>query len=87
MEGHLGAGLVADLHSNVGGGYSPDGLANEALHWMVEQAEMLGLQVDHSYLAPFIPCFNSVLNESMTLMYRLFGQTVGQLAVMPPTEK
>src|SRR5437588_213063 len=26
------------VHSNVGGGYSPDGLANEALHWIVEKA-------------------------------------------------
>ena len=62
------------VHSNVGGGYSPDGLANEALHWMVEQAEQAGLSVDYDYLKPFRPCFNSVLNNSMTLMYRLFGR-------------
>jgi hypothetical protein len=62
------------VHSNVGGGYSPDGLANEALHWMVEQAEQVGLVMDHHYLKPFLPCFNSVLNNSMTLMYRLFGR-------------
>jgi uncharacterized protein (DUF2235 family) len=62
------------VHSNVGGGYSPDGLANEALHWMVGQAEQAGLALDSNYLKPFLPCFNSVLNDSMTLMYRLFGR-------------
>lgn len=61
------------VHSNVGGGYAPDGLANEALHWMVERAERLGLEFDAGYLAHFIPCFNSVLVDSMTLAYRAMG--------------
>jgi uncharacterized protein (DUF2235 family) len=73
-NGILVQAWFAGVHSNVGGGYSPDGLANEALHWIIEHAEKLGLQVDHVYLAPFLPCFNSVLNESMTCLYRLFGQ-------------
>ena len=61
------------MHSNVGGSYSPDGLANEALHWMVEKAESKGLEVDTDYLEHFRPCFNSVLNDSMTMTYRLMG--------------
>jgi uncharacterized protein (DUF2235 family) len=61
------------VHSNVGGGYSPDGLANEALHWMVGKAEALGLEFDQQYLRPFKPCFNSTLHDSMSAKYRLFG--------------
>lgn len=64
------------VHSNVGGGYSPDGLANEALHWMIEKAEALGLEFDGSYLKPFRPCFNSVLHDSMSAKYRIFGSYV-----------
>jgi uncharacterized protein (DUF2235 family) len=62
------------VHCNVGGGYSPDGLANEALHWLVEKAEGYGLEVDAEYLNHFRPCFNSTLNDSMNLMYRIFGE-------------
>lgn len=61
------------VHSNVGGSYSPDGLANEALHWLIEKAEGLGLEFNGGYLAKYRPCFNSVLNDSMTLTYRVMG--------------
>jgi hypothetical protein len=67
----------------VGGGYAPDGLANEALHWMVEKAEHLGLQVDPAYLLHFTPCFNSILQNSMTVMYRLFGPYIRPIGVQP----
>jgi uncharacterized protein (DUF2235 family) len=73
-RGTLVQAWFAGVHSNVGGGYSPDGLANEALLWMVEQAETHGLCFDHAYLKPFLPCFNSVLKNSMTILYRLLGQ-------------
>jgi hypothetical protein len=72
--GNLEQAWFAGVHCNVGGGYSPDGLANEALHWIVEKAESLGLEVDNSYLQFFRPCFNSTLNDSMTLGYRLLGE-------------
>lgn len=61
------------VHSNVGGGYKPDGLANEALHWIVSKAEALGLEIDHAYLDKFEPHYESTLHDSMTLKYRLFG--------------
>ena len=38
------------VHSNVGGGYAPDGLANEALHWIAGKAQALGLAVDDDFL-------------------------------------
>jgi len=72
-QGDLQQAWFAGVHSNVGGSYSPDGLANEALHWMVEKAESLGLECDSEYLAHFWPCFNSVLNDSMTITYKLMG--------------
>jgi uncharacterized protein (DUF2235 family) len=71
--GRLEQAWFAGVHSNVGGGYAPDGLANEALHWVVEKAENLGLEFDGTYLQFFTPCFNSVLQDSMTRMYKLMG--------------
>lgn len=74
--GTLEQAWFAGVHSNVGGGYSPDGLANEALHWVVEKAEKLGLEVDSHYLEHFLPCFNSVLQDSMTPVYRMMGLNI-----------
>jgi len=82
-NGRLEQVWFAGVHSNVGGSYSPDGLANEALHWMVEKAEELGLEFDNAYLAHYRPCFNSTLNDSMTLMYRIMGPTTREIAPRP----
>ena len=59
-------------HCGVGGGYKPDGLANEALHWVLEKAESHGLMLDSDYLAHYAPVFHSTLFDSMSLKYRLF---------------
>ena len=40
----------AGVHSNVGGGLVEDGLANCALHWMVEEAKAVGLDLDDDFL-------------------------------------
>ena len=61
------------VHSNVGGGYAPDGLANEALHWIAGKAQALGLAVDDDFLNHYLPCFNSVLHNSMSPLYTLMG--------------
>jgi len=61
------------VHSNVGGGYRPDGLANEALHWIVSRAEAVGLDVDHGYLDKFEPHFDSKLHDSMSFQFHMFG--------------
>ena len=71
------------VHSNVGGGYSPDGLANEALHWMLDKAEGLGLEFDRLYLQHYLPCFNSVLKDSMTFKYKLMGSYVRPIGQQP----
>ena len=78
-HGRLEQVWFAGVHSNVGGGYTPDGLANEALHWMVEQAEGLGLAFDASYLAFFAPVYGSELKDSMTAAYRVMGKHVREL--------
>jgi uncharacterized protein (DUF2235 family) len=77
--GTLQQAWFAGVHSDVGGGYTPDGLANEALHWMVEKAEGLGLEFDNAFLQHYRPCFNSVLHDSMSTMYRAMGQLVRPL--------
>lgn len=74
--GNLEQAWFPGVHCSVGGGYTPDGLANEALHWMVEKAEAFGLEFDVAYLTPFTPCFNSKRHDSMSVKYRLFGQYV-----------
>lgn len=43
---------------------------------MVDKACGCGLQFDGSYLAHYVPCFNSELNDSLTAKDRLLGQYV-----------
>jgi len=78
-NGNLEQVWFPGVHCGVGGGYAPDGLANEALQWMVEKAETHGLEVDRSYLTYFKPCFNSTLFDSMTPKYRVLGENVRKL--------
>ena len=80
-SGNLQQAWFPGVHCSVGGGYTPDGLANEALHWMVEKAEALGLEFDSEYLAPFTPCFNSKRHDSMSLKYRVFGEYLRPVGV------
>jgi uncharacterized protein (DUF2235 family) len=69
----------AGVHCNVGGSEKPDGVANEALHWMVEKAETLGLAVDANHLDKYTPCFNTKLANSMTPKYWALGEHVRPL--------
>lgn len=72
--GELEQAWFAGVHSNVGGSYKPDGAANEALHWLVEKAERLGLAFDNAALAHYEAHFRASLNDSMTAMYRPMGK-------------
>jgi uncharacterized protein (DUF2235 family) len=71
--GNLEQAWFPGVHSNIGGGNTPDGLANEALHWIVAKARALGLEFDDAYLAFFEPHWDSNLHDSMSAKYRLFG--------------
>lgn len=75
-SGTLQQAWFPGFHCNVGGSSDPDGVANEALHWMVEKAEALGLEMDTAYLAHYLPCFNSRLHDSMSFMYRAMPKHV-----------
>jgi len=69
------------VHSNIGGGYNPDGLANLTLKYMVSKAQALGLEFDHDYLKHFKGSYKSKLRESMTLKYRLLGEHIRPIAL------
>ncbi len=60
----------AGVHSNVGGGYVNDGLANIAFHWILDGAKQEGLQIDREYAAHFKPFPWDSLYDSSSLMYR-----------------
>ncbi len=71
--GNLEQAWFPGVHSNIGGGYTPDGLANEALHWMLGKARALDLEFDERFLGHFEPHYESTLHNSMSAKYRLFG--------------
>lgn len=72
-SGELEQVWFSGVHCNVGGGYTPDGLANHALQWMVGKARRLGLEFDDQYLLHFEPHYDSYLADSMTPLYRVMG--------------
>ncbi len=72
-SGGLEQAWFPGVHSGVGGSYAPDGLANEALHWIAEKAENCGLDLDSNYLGFFRPCFNSEKHESFSFKYQVLG--------------
>jgi len=64
----------AGVHTNIGGGYEKDGLANCAFQWMLKKAEANGLEFDKTYTAFYRPYPLDELRTSMTWYYRLLGE-------------
>lgn len=64
----------AGTHSNVGGGYADTGLSDLAFMWMKERAEACGLAFDARAIERLgvRPCWNGVLRDSKTGLYRRF---------------
>lgn len=60
----------AGVHSNVGGGYVDDGLANLAFHWMLDEATERGLTVDPGFAAAYRRYPQDRLYRSESLLYR-----------------
>lgn len=83
FSGTLEQAWFAGVHSNVGGSCFPDGLANEALHWIVEKAEGLGLEFNSAFLNYYPPCFNVPLRDSMSAMYKPLGPYVRPIGLQP----
>lgn len=61
----------AGSHSNVGGGYVKDGLANIPFRWLADEAKVHGLALDHDYLKHFNPYPQAQLYPSSSFWYSL----------------
>ncbi|MES9992667.1 MAG: DUF2235 domain-containing protein [Candidatus Thiodiazotropha sp.] len=61
------------VHTSIGGGYANDGLANGALHWMVNAAKLAGLELDDNFLGFYKPWFGDTRNDSFTGFMKLRG--------------
>ncbi|KZN51546.1 DUF2235 domain-containing protein [Pseudoalteromonas luteoviolacea] len=61
----------AGSHSNVGGGYSKDGLANISLHWLKEKASNHGLIFNEKFLSYYRPHHLDEYRDSMNWLYKL----------------
>ncbi|GFD70372.1 DUF2235 domain-containing protein [Alteromonas sp. KUL106] len=73
----------AGVHSNVGGGYVKDGLANCSLKFMVEAAEKLGIEFDHTYLK-YYRCYpQDRLYRSKSIFYRVLDLVRFKLGLRP----
>jgi len=59
------------VHTNIGGGYADNGIANHALQWMVEKADAVGLRTDKSYLAHYKADHRGAIYESRKGFYKL----------------
>jgi uncharacterized protein (DUF2235 family) len=82
----------AGVHSNIGGGYVDDGLANVAFHWILDGAEAQGLEVDRQFARFYRPFPQDRLYRSESLLYRIldglrlrFGRGKRQLVGQPAT--
>ncbi len=62
----------AGVHSNIGGGYINDGLANIALQWMLQQVKAVvkGFRTNRSYLNNYRPFPQDEMVESKTRTYK-----------------
>ncbi len=66
------------VHSNVGGGYVKDGMANVPLKWMVEVSRAQGLEVDGGFLEPYVPYEFDRLYKSKSLGYKVMDKVLSK---------
>lgn len=69
----------AGVHTNIGGGYEKDGLANITLHWMLHHATEVGLEINYDYIKHFKPYFGHKLYNSMSFVYRIMGKNIRKI--------
>jgi len=69
----------AGVHTNIGGGYDNDGLANCPLHWIVDAAAQRGLEFDTHFLGFYKPFPLDEIRDSMTLYYRVLGKHIREI--------
>ena len=68
----------AGVHSNVGGGYVNDGLANIAFHWVLDGAIDQGLKIDEEFVGFYRPFANDSLYDSYSVLYRTLDALRGR---------
>lgn len=69
------------VHTNIGGGYEKDGLANISFQWMKKKAETLGLYFDEEFTKHYKPYFGHELRNSLSLWYRLLGTSQREIGM------
>jgi hypothetical protein len=74
--GTLQQAWFAGVHSDVGGVLHARWSRERSLALDGGEGEGLGLEFDNSFLQHYRPCFNSVLHDSMSTMYKAMGQLV-----------
>ncbi len=60
----------AGSHSNIGGGYVHDGLANIPFRWLLDEAAASGLAIDRDFVKPYNPYPQARLYRSTGPVYR-----------------
>ncbi len=82
LEGAPGRSLeqrwFAGVHSNVGGGYLEDGLANVPLQWLADEAADAGLALDRKFLGEFDAYAYGRQYSSQSLLYRVLDRLRGR---------
>lgn len=70
------------MHSDVGGGYPVQDLANIPFYWMIDRAQACGLALDMAYVKQFPGRFNGHLHNSMSVLYRPLGKHLRPIGTM-----
>jgi uncharacterized protein (DUF2235 family) len=69
----------AGVHTNIGGGYRRDGLANIALHWVVDGAIEQGLKIDVNFLEHYPGRADGTMYDSYSVLYRTLDIIRGRI--------
>ena len=68
----------AGVHSNIGGGYIDDGLANIAFRWVLKGATAQGLKVSERFVGFYRPFPKDSLYDSYSTVYRILDFVRGR---------
>ena len=66
------------VHSNIGGGYVRDGMANVALHWLARISVSHGLDLDQDFLDFYRPYERDRLYKSKSLGYTVMDRVLSK---------
>jgi hypothetical protein len=75
----------AGVHSNIGGGYTEDGLANVPLRWMLKEAEAQGLALDNTFVGAYDAYYQGRKHESRSFKFRVLDRVRRRDGLRPLT--